>query len=213
VSIIAIIHFSKNTAMSAIHRTGGAAALVEVPRAAWCCADDDDPENAGGFVFVRIKNNLGKRVGGLCYRIEEAFVTIKGKQASVPRLVWGKPTEKNADDFLSVQANPEMKGVAKAKSWLEETFKDGFARKSSTMFAAALAVGINEDAIKRARQALRVESKRIEWQWYMRKHQGLSVPWVIAPETTGQDAARGGASEDPDTMEPEGGFQCEFQIQ
>ena len=182
VSIISIIHFSKNTAMSAIHRTGGAAALVEVPRAAWCCADDDSPENKGGFVFVRIKNNLGKRVGGLCYRIEETFISIKGERASVPRLVWGKATEKTADELLSIQNDPEIKGMAKARSWLESTFKDDLARKSSAVYAAALAVGVTTDCLKKARQSLRMESKKLEWQWYMRRRQSQSQPWRVSTD-------------------------------
>jgi hypothetical protein len=189
VTIISIIHFSKNTAMSAIHRTGGAAALVEVPRAAWCCADDDDPENKGGFVFVRIKNNLGKRVGGLCYRIEEAFISIKGKQASVPRLVWGKTTEKTADDLLGLQNDPEVKGAAKARSWLEDTFKDDFARKSSTVFSAALAVGINGNSLRRGRESLQMETKKIDWQWYMRRRQGQHQPWKISTDLEENSAA------------------------
>ena len=178
VTIIAIIHFSKNIAMNAIHRTGGAAALVEVPRAAWCCIKDDDPENADNFIFARIKNNLGKRTGGLSYRIDETFITIKGRQASQPKLIWGARNDKSADELLTMQKVPEMKGVAKAKAWLQELLKDGKARKSTGVYAAALAQGITEDCIKNANRVLRTETKRYAERWYMRRWQGESVPWT-----------------------------------
>jgi hypothetical protein len=178
VTIIAIIHFSKNIDMNAIHRTGGAAALVEVPRAAWCCIKDDDPENAENFIFARIKNNLGKRTGGLSYRIEETFITIKGRQVSQPKLIWGARNDKSADDLLSMQNVPEMKGVAKAKAWLEELFKDGKARKSTWVYATALAQGITGDCIKKANRVLRTETKKDAERWYMRRRQGESVPWT-----------------------------------
>jgi hypothetical protein len=180
VTVIAILHFNKTTAMNAINRAGGAAALVELPRAAWCCTDDSD--NPGGFLFLRIKNNLGKRVGGLQYRIEETFIDINGRSASQPQLMWGDPTDKSADDVLRMEADPELKGVSKAKVWLEETFKDGLARKSTEVFAAALAFGITEDCVKKARQSLRMSSKKINWVWHMRAKQGESLPWVIATD-------------------------------
>jgi hypothetical protein len=96
VTIIAIIHFNKARDMSAMHRTGGGAAWVEVPRAAWCCLPDDDLEHKGEFIFAPIKNNLGKRVGGLRYRIEETFIDIQGQRASEPLLIWGDVTEKSS---------------------------------------------------------------------------------------------------------------------
>jgi hypothetical protein len=182
VTVIAILHFSKNLSMSAIHRTGGASALVEVPRAAWCCLDDDDPANKGGFVFLRLKNNLGKRVGGLTYRIEETFIDIRGAQASQPRLVWGKATEKTADDLLNLETNPEMKGIAKARGWLEEMFADGKARKSIDVFAAGIAAGLSGDVIKKARRDLRMDARQMNGFWCMRMHQGQSAPWEIATD-------------------------------
>jgi hypothetical protein len=197
VSVVAIIHFNKNRDMSAMHRTGGAAALVEVPRAAWCCLPDDDPEHTGGFVFVPIKNNLGKRVGGLRYRIEETFIAIQGQQASEPHLIWGLVTEKTADDILNMQNDPELKGIAKAKSWLVAAFHDDRARKSADMFAAALAVGHTADCVKKARGQLRMATKKLEWTWYTRRQQETSQPWVIASDLDGSSVPE--ADETSDT--------------
>ena len=182
VAVIAILHFNKATGMNAMNRAGGAAALVELPRAAWCCVED--PDNKGGFLLLRIKGNLGKRIGGLSYRIDETFLPIRGKQSSQPQLVWGTATERTADVVLGMQNDPELKSMGKARAWLEETFKDGKARKSTAVYAAALAVGITEDCLKKARAGLRMPSKKIEWQWYMRGPQGESQPWVIVDDLT-----------------------------
>jgi AAA domain len=188
VTVVAIIHFNKNRDMSAMHRTGGAAALVEVPRAAWCCLPDDDPEYKGGFVFVPIKNNLGKRVGGLRYHIEETFIDIQGQQASEPHLIWGVATEKTADDILSVQNDSDLKGIDKAKRWLTTTFADDSARESNVIIKAAKQSGITFGCLKKAREQLRMDAKKIEWTWYMRRHQKTSQPWIISPDLEEQSA-------------------------
>jgi hypothetical protein len=143
---------------------------------------DDDPEHKGGFVFVPIKNNLGKRVGGLHYHIEETFIDIKGKQASEPHLIWGTATNKTADDILNAQNDPKMKGIAKAKSWLVATFKDDFARKSSVVIKVAKQQGITYDCLKKARGELRMETTKLQWDFYVRRQQKTGQPWIISTD-------------------------------
>jgi hypothetical protein len=184
VTVVAIIHFNKNDATNAIYRTGGAAALIEVPRAAWCCVDDDDPERKGGFIFVRIKNNLGKRVGGICYRIEETFISIKGEQASQPRLIWGDASDKTADDLLNLPQHKDENevGVVQAMHWLENIFKDNFARRSAAVHQLAEADGITEDCLKKARLKLQMQTKKISDRWLMRRRQSKDLPWAVSTD-------------------------------
>jgi hypothetical protein len=183
VTIISILHFNKSTKMSAMSRATGSSALVEVPRASWCFTNDDDPANKGGFLMLRVKGNLGKRVGGLSYRIEETFIDIGGEQASEPQLIWGTVVEKTADDVLAQAQDTELKGIAKARGWLEEYFPNGLARRSTDVYDAALAVGITADCVKKARASLKMQSKKINWVWWMRRGQD-NGKWVFRPEPT-----------------------------
>jgi putative DNA primase/helicase len=204
ITVIAIIHFSKNDMASAIHRTGGAAALVEVPRAAWCCVKDDDPEHKGDFIFVRLKNNLGKRVGGIRYRIEETFIPIKGEQASQPRLVWGAATDKTADALLKPPQNTDENdaGIAKAKHWLEDIFQDNFARRSAAVHQLAEADGITEDCLKKARLKMQMQTKKINDRWLMRRHQSKDLPWAVSTDIQQRLDGMETQIRDPTQVEP-----------
>ena len=74
-----------------------------------------------------------------------------------------------------------MTGIVQAKQWLEDVFKDGFARRSAAVYEIAKADGITVDCLKKARRALGMDTKKINDRWLMRRHQG-DVPWVVSTD-------------------------------
>lgn len=177
VTVISIVHFSKNTLAEAIHRTGGASTWVDFPRAAWCCSTDRTGDDKSTFIFSRIKSNLGRRVGGLTYQIEETFVDIDNVRSSEPKLVWGTMVDRGADEVLNVERTRDKSDIDAAKEWLMANFPDDDARLSKAVKADALGDGISEDGFDRARERLRMQAKRLGEHWYVRRNQPRENPW------------------------------------
>lgn len=188
VTMLCIMHFNKNAGANAMSRTGGAVALTGLPRASWCFMDD--PDDKSRYLMLKIKANLAKKMGGISYTIVEDFIDIGGKQASVPKLVWGEQTSRDADDILQTQSNPEERGVGAAKKWLEEYLADGEWHKSAECYEAAEAAGISVWTIKNAKRKLKIETKqRLDTggdgkAWFIRLPKLGGTPGESATEQT-----------------------------
>ena len=177
VTILSIVHFSKNTLADAIHRTGGASTWVDFPRAAWCCSADKSSEDKSTFIFSRQKNNLGKRIGGITYRIAETFIDIDGKRSSQPTLIWGTRIDKSAEEVLNTEREVGKTDTDAAKEWLVANFPDDDARPAKTTKNRARVEEISEYGFDRARVRLRMQSKLISGHWWMRRNQDKDNPW------------------------------------
>ena len=171
-TIIIVAHFNKNTGANAIHRVGGAQALTSIPRSSWCFMND--PEVPDQYMMLPIKKNVGKKAKGLTFRIAETFINIgKPKLSSQPKIVWGGETDKGANEVMSQENDPELRGLGKATQFLTEYLADGEAHISADVYRASEALGISEKTIKRAMRQLNVESfrkgnPRVGQAWYMR---------------------------------------------
>ena len=159
--------------------------MTALPRACWCFVVD--PDDKDRYLMLTVKKNVGRRAKGLSYTIEEAFITVPGieKPISVPKLVWGGTVDNDANEVLMSSQDPELRGQGKAKKFFEQYLANGAVR-STMVHQAAEAQGINETSRKRARQKLRVESKKINEQWFMKLPD--AHPWPTVTEVRNQSS-------------------------
>lgn len=165
VAIVAVTHLNKGKG-SALHRAMGSVAFVAAARAAYVVIKDPDDETRR--LVLPTKNNLGKDVDGLAYRISEA-------SNNSPKLDWETdPVVISADDILS---NEDDSGKGRsvledACDWLRKLLSDG-AIPSKEVYATALEAGYSKRTIERAKAQLNVESVKQsssgKWVWELPK--------------------------------------------
>ena len=164
VTFLLVMHFNKRWDVSALHRVTGAVAMTGVARATWVCAPDPE-SNTDECLLMPTKMNVGKRVCGLRYGIEEKQLSY----GPAPVIVWRGTTNITADQALS--AKPETGRLTKAKEWLAEYLVSD--TPATQVYAAAKTAGISERTLKRAKNDLAIESERCsdglsqdpQWLW------------------------------------------------
>jgi hypothetical protein len=119
-SVLGIAHLNKSAGLGqrAMHRISGSHALAAVARAAWLVAEDrEDRERR---LFLPVKMNLARDVGGMAFRIE----SVKEEAGEVPRVSWEGPVDLTGDDYLDVA--PEQAGrTGEAESWIKAKLAAG----------------------------------------------------------------------------------------
>ena len=81
VTIVAVLHLNKNTAVQSLYRVSGSMAFLAQARASWIVAYDKDTE--GRRFFMPLKCNLSINPDALAYRIEESRVVFEKDPVSV----------------------------------------------------------------------------------------------------------------------------------
>jgi putative DNA primase/helicase len=140
VSVIAIMHHSKDEKRQAINSIIGSIGFVGAARMVFKVLKD--PEDEDRKIFGEVKNNLG-HAPAMAYRIEG--------QGQSGRLVW-------EPDPFEYQFGPDQESPSKlqeAVDWLYSRLRDGPA-SAKEVFAEAAQDGISERTLNRAKKQLQV---------------------------------------------------------
>jgi putative DNA primase/helicase len=159
VAMLLVSHLNKSGG-NALSRISGSIGFGAVARAAWAiAADRDDPDRR---LFVPAKNNLAKDSSGLAFRIT----------GETPVIEWEpEPVHIRANEALAIEPvipGPEPVARKKAEDWLKEQLAIGPVAAEEVK-AKATDGGISSITLRRAKEALNVQSVRteaghFEWQ-------------------------------------------------
>jgi hypothetical protein len=160
-AVIGIDHLNKDQALDVLYRVGGSIAWIAAPRAAWLIAQDVNDDSGERRLFLRLKCNLAVDPGGLAFCIEEKPLReLKG--ASAPYIEWDKgEVHTNATEVLTTRPDKGPTKRDAAATWLSGVLASG-PMSAGDAEKLAKAAGFTKDAVYRARQLLRVRSKRAD---------------------------------------------------
>jgi putative DNA primase/helicase len=145
VAVVAISHLTKAPAKT-IYRTLGSIGFVAAARAAWAVVEDGG--NDKRRLFLPVKNNLADATG-LAFRIVDGCVDWESDPVIVriDDLDGRAPTRRD-----------------EAADWLRSHLADG-PKPAREVSEAAEAGGIKEPTLRRAKDMVRVKSKRSDGKW------------------------------------------------
>lgn len=160
-AILLIRHLRKVEGGRAIHRGAGSIGFIASARtgllAAW------HPKKAGVGILAVTKSNAATPAESLSYRIQT-------DNAGRALIEWCGPVELAANDLNHHLEGP-LRIRDQASAWLVAELARG-PRPASAILAAAAAAGIPERTLRRAKEQLRISSRkahtknRSEWYWY-----------------------------------------------
>ena len=166
ISIVTVLHNSKQSGRSAMHKTIGAVANMGVARMGWTFRKD--PDNNGIKLMLQIKENLGV-FPGIKYRTKPVKVTIKGKEIEVAGIQYLGQTDYKADILIAADEDFKTKGDIPAIAFLKHHTKPGWSGQASPLIVEAEKTGITLNMLNKARTALGITSQNIHgsfvWTW------------------------------------------------
>ncbi len=151
VPVVCLGHLNKqSTNGKAIYRMLGSIAFIGLPRAVWLVTRDKNTPTER--LLLRVKSNLAPDPGGLRF-------TIEGQPTG--KIHWHDgAVETTADDALREPSEAKARPVTEAKEWLARQLADGPV-PSATIWQRAEEKGFAERTMKRAKQLIGAESKRL----------------------------------------------------
>ena len=151
VAIMMVRHLNKSAGQKALYRGGGSIGIIGVARSALLAAEH--PSADGRKVLATLKTNLGPPPRALTYR-------IVGSDSGVATIEWLEPIDLTADEaLLAVDNEPKSElAIVVASEWLAAALKDG-PRPATEVIAAALAAGIKEKTLQRAKEKTQVDTR------------------------------------------------------
>lgn len=163
-AVLGITHMNKRSkGVTPLDRVNGSVAFGAVARMVWVCASDGNGSDARR-VLVRAKTNLGPSGGGFSFALEERRVKHCGMLRAV---VWGDALEGRAIDLLrdveGTEADVELSGTQADRDDAEDFLRSllaGGEIDNREVKAAAKAQGISDYALRRARETLKVTTRR-----------------------------------------------------
>ena len=166
-AVVMVRHLNKSDGQKAMYRGTGAIGIIGSARSALLVATD--PYDPGRCVLTATKANLTGSPTGLGYR-------IVGTPAGQPVIEWLGPVRLTSDEALSgpVEAERVEVGMYQAAEWLLTALKAG-PRPAAEVVREALAAGISERTLERAKKEAKVVSELKysgddrEWIWKVYK--------------------------------------------
>jgi len=180
-AMVLVRHLTKEGRHKALYRGGGSMGIIGCARAALLVADH--PKEKGLRVLTVSKSNLTAKPLALVYRV------VKNPTGQ-PVVEWTDILEMTADEALHPPKEPKREelGVLRAGEWLTEALRAG-ARPAGEVIQEALAAGISERTLQRARETTHVISKLVNvegkpkhWLWKIRKDRFEDLPDFDWPE-------------------------------
>jgi putative DNA primase/helicase len=135
-----------------------------IPEVRW---NEDDRVTTGRVFFTNPKNNLHEMMTTLVYRVEPVDIRHKRILVRVSRIRWdNEPAHLTADQAIASTKAPPR--TAKVDDFLQKLLADGPMSNTEVM-AAARDNGFTEGQIKRAKERLKIASKKDGlqggWKW------------------------------------------------
>jgi putative DNA primase/helicase len=172
---VTVGHFNKALGVAAIHKTGGAVALVGIQRMAWGFMRS--PDDADVTLMLRVKGNLSKSKGGMRYRIRTRPIRISGQNVEQPVIAWDGFTNDTADGTLLVQCDPQEGKIRQAMSWVTMMLSEG-RRRARELYQEAETEGIVASTLKRAGHRIGISKVNEGGEWFWHLPAAAHVPVV-----------------------------------
>lgn len=179
--VLGIMHLNKRECLSIVSRVGGSVGFVAAARSVLLAAQDPESEDQGNGVLVHAKCNVAPHAPTIRYQIESANYDYEGAEIKTSRIVWGSEAGHiHVGDVLRPEApgSDEPGQKAEAKEWLLALLENG-ARPSKEVFKLGESEGgFSKSTLKRAKKALKIDSKREgfgeagQWVWGLREGDG-----------------------------------------
>jgi RecA-family ATPase len=153
VSIISIDHFNKKTEQTSLQRLSGAGALAAVPRAVWGFMKDTEDAEKLTRLMLNLKLNVVSEANksGLKYRSVGVDFSIRNVQSSLPKIKWMGVSDKDADEVMQRDTDPEKSKVGKCTLWMRERLNKNEGQEfCSVIYAEAEKQGWNKKVVQRA---------------------------------------------------------------
>jgi putative DNA primase/helicase len=190
VSLLLIMHLSKNPDVSALHRVGGAATWIEVPRSVWFFDVKQQEEGSTAppsYVMVNGKLNIvaDERKKSLEYTFAGVDVEIKGVLQNMGTIRWGEESSITLEQQYTrtrEKPGPEPKKVEAAIDWLQNYLADG-EKFATDVFRDAEQADHADNTLRKAQSKLRIKPEREfankgRWVW--------KLPAADGPDTQDQ---------------------------
>jgi hypothetical protein len=179
-----VLHFNKGTSSNALVKIAESSAFTQVARSVLLLAVDpeaEDPETSPDRVLLLPKKNLAPTgTPGLKYAIESAVVFNEQTEEEIDtaRMFYVGETYVTARQALDAdgESGARRSALEEAKEFLAAELTYG-PKSAAEVITTARRAGLSADTIKRAKKALRVESKRHsveggekgagEWLWHL----------------------------------------------
>ena len=162
-AILIISHLNKDDAKKLIYRTTGSQSYVNMARAVWAIAEDEETEDRR--FLMPVKQNLSKKPPAL------AFSITNGRGIVFER----EPVKIMADEVFGTEDQRfERSQLDEAKTFLLEALENGSV-KASGVFKEAHQAGISDITLRRAKSALNIisyktfEGESTFWLWKKKK--------------------------------------------
>jgi hypothetical protein len=155
VAVLLVRHLTKANGGNALYRGGGSIGIIGAARSGLLVArDPNDPELR---VLAVTKSNLAAPSTALAYR-------VTGDAYDPPRVSWEGATAHSVGELLghSLPEKPNM--LDQAKTFVLEALAAG-PRAASEVAQEAAAAGVAAITLRRAREALQVETRRDAERW------------------------------------------------
>lgn len=163
VSVVTVMHNSKQSGRSAMHKVIGAVGIAGVARMGWSFIKD--PDNNGKKLMLQMKENLGK-FPGIRYNTEAKVIEINGEQIEVAGVKYLGPSEMVINNLIMQNEDISEKKDLPAIALIKHYLQPGQTIKASAALLEAAKIGVSADALKRARKKLGVESHQKGDGWY-----------------------------------------------
>lgn len=177
IAVLAITHPSKSVT-SAMNAATGSQAFVAFFRLNFLASvhpeDIDKPPKDQRAVLAPIKINIGAKPPSLSYHIQgKTVTTATGVKIETSRIEWGESSDIQADELLNARNDRDRKPVRKdeAGELLQRLFQDfdapepGEGILARKIEDAALADGITERTLQRAKSRLGIVTRKVGAEW------------------------------------------------
>ncbi|MHB1400674.1 MAG: AAA family ATPase [Trichloromonadaceae bacterium] len=196
-AVLGISHFSKGTAgRDPVERVTGSLGFGALARVVLVAAKLPEGEHNGARLLARAKSNIGPDSGGVHYHLEQ--VAIPGHpDITNTRVTWGKLVEGTARDLLAAAEQPEGEdrtATDEAREWLATLLAQG-AMNAKKIHEAAEGVGIKRKALLRAKDRLKVTTRKQEfaggWWWSLPDEESPVSPRIPEESLTQKEGTLG----------------------
>jgi len=191
VTLIAVMHQNKRTDVSAVQKVLGASSVAGSARIVW--GFSRDPEDKELCHMSLVKNNLSAKRTGLDYRLMSRKVEVDGEMIPHATVEWMGENELSADDLAAMERDIARDGGRRkladlAATFLQEKFAKSGGWPCKELYGEAEAAGISVDALKRAKHAVGLESKKIGGHWWWINPKAEGEPWSKKAEELANSA-------------------------
>jgi hypothetical protein len=173
VAIVLIGHLNKTAAANPLHRLGGSIGLPALARSVLMLAPDpDDPDGPNGRrrLLAQAKCNVGDHAATLVYEINTVRLEPEDAEPFNAPVLHdaGFSTHTAHSLFADAAADTTLGRLSEAMEWLEDILCTG-QRRATDVLELALAAGITERTLDRAKAELEIPSVRdFDGKWYWR---------------------------------------------